>query len=172
MQCPLCQHLESKVVDSREARDSVRRRRECLGCGHRFTTFERIEFRLPVIVKKDGRRQPFSPEKLLAGLRLACRKRPVTPDHLDEVVTRVERALARRAEREVQTGEIGELALEELRQLDHVAYLRFASVYHAVRSPADFLAVLQPLLDAAPLTAADPLRATLPPVSATDDLLP
>lgn len=172
MQCPLCQHLESKVVDSREARDSVRRRRECLGCGHRFTTFERIEFRLPVIVKKDGRRQPFSPEKLLAGLRLACRKRPVTPDHLDEVVTRVERALARRAEREVQTGEIGELALEELRQLDHVAYLRFASVYHAVRSPADFLAVLQPLLDAAPLTATDTLRASTPPVSATDDLLP
>ena len=172
MQCPLCQHLESKVVDSREARDSVRRRRECLGCGHRFTTFERIEFRLPVIVKKDGRRQPFSPEKLLAGVRLACRKRPVTPDHLDEVVTRVERALARRAEREVQTGEIGELALEELRQLDHVAYLRFASVYHAVRSPADFLAVLQPLLDAAPLTATDTLRASTPPVSATDDLLP
>ena len=172
MQCPLCQHLESKVVDSREARDSVRRRRECLGCGHRFTTFERIEFRLPVIVKKDGRRQPFSPEKILAGLRLACRKRPVTPDHLDEVVTRVERALARRAEREVQTGEIGELALEELRQLDHVAYLRFASVYHAVRSPADFLAVLQPLLDAAPLPTADPLRAPIPPVSVTDDLLP
>ncbi len=172
MQCPLCQHLESKVVDSREARDSVRRRRECLGCGHRFTTFERIEFRLPVIVKKDGRRQPFSPEKLLAGLRLACRKRPVTPDHLDEVVTRVERALARRAEREVQTGEIGELALEELRQLDHVAYLRFASVYHAVRSPADFLAVLQPLLDAAPLPTADTLRAPIPPVSVTDDLLP
>ena len=172
MQCPLCQHLESKVVDSREARDSVRRRRECLGCGHRFTTFERIEFRLPVIVKKDGRRQPFSPEKLLAGLRLACRKRPVTPDHLDEVVTRVERALARRAEREVQTGEIGELALEELRQLDHVAYLRFASVYHAVRSPADFLAVLQPLLDAVPLPTADTLRAPIPPVSVTDDLLP
>ncbi len=172
MQCPICQHLESKVVDSREARDSVRRRRECLGCGHRFTTFERIEFRLPVIVKKDGRRQPFSPEKLLAGLRLACRKRPVTPEHLDEVVTRVERALARRADREVPTGEIGELALEELRQLDHVAYLRFASVYHAVRSPADFLTVLQPLLDAPPLVDADTTRVPVPVLPSTDDLLP
>ncbi len=149
MQCPACQHLESKVVDSREAHESVRRRRECLGCGQRFTTFERIDYRLPQVMKKDGRRQPFSPEKLLAGLRLACRKRPVGEEQLHEVVTRVERALSRRADREVPTGEIGELALAELRQLDHVAYLRFASVYHAVRSPEDFLGVLAPLLEAA-----------------------
>ncbi len=134
------------MVDSREARDSVRRRRECHECGYRFTTFERIEHRLPVIVKKDGRRQPFSAEKLLAGLRIASRKRPVTPEQLEEVVARVERELSRRADREVATGEVGALALEELRGLDHVAYLRFASVYHAVRSPEDLLAVLQPLL--------------------------
>jgi transcriptional repressor NrdR len=124
----------------------VRRRRECHECGYRFTTFERIEHRLPVIVKKDGRRQPFSAEKLVAGLRLACRKRPVTAEQLEEVVARVERELSRRADREVSTGEVGALALEELRGLDHVAYLRFASVYHAVRSPEDLLAVLQPLL--------------------------
>ena len=126
MQCPSCQHLESKVVDSREAGDSVRRRRECLACAQRFTTFERIEF--------------------LAGLRIACRKRPVTPDQLDEVVARVERELARRADREVPTEEVGALALAELRTLDHVAYLRFASVYHSVRTPEDFLAVIEPLL--------------------------
>lgn len=147
MQCLACQHEESKVVDSREARDSVRRRRECLACGHRFTTFERIEHRLPTIVKRDGRKQPFSADKLLAGLRLACRKRPVTEDQLQEVVARVERELARRADREVATAEIGVLALEELRALDHVAYLRFASVYHAVGSPEDFLAVMRPLLE-------------------------
>ena len=146
MQCPSCQHLESKVVDSREARDSVRRRRECLACAQRFTTFERIEFRLPVLVKRDGRKQPFSAEKLLAGLRIACRKRPVTIEHLDEVVARVERELSRRADREVPTEEVGALALAELRSLDHVAYLRFASVYHSVRTPQDFLAVLEPLL--------------------------
>jgi transcriptional repressor NrdR len=149
VQCPACQHLESKVVDSREAHESVRRRRECLACGQRFTTFERIDYRLPQVMKKDGRRQPFSADKLLAGLRLACRKRPVTEEQLQEVVTKVERALSRRADREVPTGEIGELALAELRQLDHVAYLRFASVYHAVRSPEDFLGVLAPLLEAA-----------------------
>ena len=145
MQCPACQHEESKVVDSRDAGDSIRRRRECLACGHRYTTFERIEFRLPVVLKKDGRRQPFSADKLVAGLRLACRKRPVTEEQLEDVVLRVERQLSARAE--VTTTEIGEIALQELRKLDHVAYLRFASVYHAVRSPEDFLEVMRPLLE-------------------------
>ena len=147
MECPACQHGESKVVDSRDAGDSIRRRRECLACGHRFTTFERIEFRLPMVVKRDGRRQPFDEEKLLAGLRLASRKRPVTEEQLVDVVQRVERQLSRRADREVTTAEIGELALGELRELDHVAYLRFASVYRAVESPEAFLAVVKPLLE-------------------------
>jgi transcriptional repressor NrdR len=147
VECPSCQHGESKVVDSRDAGDSIRRRRECLACSHRFTTFERIEFRLPVVVKRDGRKQPFDEEKLLAGLRLACRKRPVTADQLADVVQRVERQLSRRADREVGTSEIGEIALGELRNLDHVAYLRFASVYRAVESPEAFLAVIKPLLE-------------------------
>lgn len=147
MQCPACQHEESKVVDSRDAGDSIRRRRECLGCGHRYTTFERIEFRLPTVVKRDGRRQPFSHDKLLAGLRLACRKRPVSEEQLEDLVLHVERALSRRAGGEVTTEEVGRLALEELRDLDHVAYLRFASVYHAVGSPEDFLDVVRPLLE-------------------------
>lgn len=147
MLCPACQHEESKVVDSRDAGDSIRRRRECLACGHRYTTFERIEFRLPVVVKRDGRRQPFSHDKLLAGLRLACRKRPVTEEQLEELVLRVERQLSRRAGGEVGTDEVGSLALQELRGLDHVAYLRFASVYHAVGTPEDFLEVVRPLLE-------------------------
>lgn len=134
-------------MDSREAGDSVRRRRECLSCSFRFTTFERIEFRLPMVLKKDGRRQPFSREKLLAGLGLASRKRPIGEEQLEDVVLHVERQLSRRADREVTTGEIGQIALEELRKLDHVAYLRFASVYHAVRTPEDFLEVLRPLLE-------------------------
>lgn len=147
MECPDCGHAESRVVDSRESGDSIRRRRECLGCGYRYTTFERIEYRLPVVLKRDGRRQPFSPDKLLAGLRLACRKRPVTEDALRDVVQRVERELSRRPDREATTSEIGDLALAELRQLDLVAYIRFASVYRAFETPEDFLAVMKALLD-------------------------
>jgi transcriptional repressor NrdR len=114
---------------------------------HRFTTFERTEYRLPMVVKKDGRREPFDRDKLLDGLRLACRKRPISEESIDAAVARVERALSRRVEREVTTSEIGSLALEELRSLDTVAYIRFASVYQAMGSPEDFLAILRPLLE-------------------------
>ncbi len=151
MQCPVCDHPDSRVVDSRSvespAEPAVRRRRECEACGHRFTTFERIEFRLPTILKRDGRRQAFSRDKLLAGLRLACRKRPVTEDQLEDVVVRVEKELSRRADREVPTREVGDIALAALRGLDAVAYLRFASVYRAFEGPLDFLNVVGPLLD-------------------------
>ena len=134
-------------MDSRDAGEAIRRRRECEACTHRFTTFERIEFRLPVILKRDGRKQPFSREKLLAGLRLACRKRPVTEEQLEDVVVRVERELSRRADREVPTRELGDIALAALRELDAVASLRFASVYRAFEGPLDFLNVVGPLLD-------------------------
>lgn len=107
-----------------------------------------MEYRLPQVVKKDGRRQHFNRDKLLAGLRLACRKRPVTEDELDDAVGRVEAELARRGG-EVSTQQIGELALRELRQLDDVAYLRFASVYHEIERPSDFMEVLRPLLERA-----------------------
>ncbi len=147
MMCPSCQHEDTKVIDSRDAGDCTRRRRECLACGARFTTFERVEYRLPTVVKRDGRKQTFSRDKLLAGLELACRKRPVTPEQLDSLVSRVERELAKRPDREVPTSDIGTMALHELQALDHVAYLRFASVYHAVGSPEDFLDVLRPLLE-------------------------
>jgi transcriptional repressor NrdR len=146
MDCPSCQHTDTRVIDSREAVDSIRRRRECQACSFRFTTFERVEFRLPDVVKKSGQRQHFNRDKLLAGLRLACRKRPVSEEQLDAAVSRVERELARRTG-EVSTREVGDLALAELRQIDDVAYLRFASVYHEITTPADFLEVLRPLLD-------------------------
>ena len=146
MDCPSCQHGDTRVVDSREAVDSIRRRRECQNCEFRFTTFERVEFKLPDVVKRDGRRQHFNRDKLLAGLRLACRKRPVSEEQLDAACARVESELARRST-DVQTREIGDLALLELRKLDDVAYLRFASVYHEITSPHDFLEVLQPLLE-------------------------
>jgi transcriptional repressor NrdR len=147
VRCPSCQHDDLKVIDSRDSgNDAIRRRRECAACGHRFTTFERVEYRLPMVVKKDGRRQHFNRDKLLAGMRLACRKRPVTEDELDEAVSRVEAELSRRGG-EVQTGEIGELTLRALRTLDDVAYLRFASVYHEIQRPDDFMAVLRPLLE-------------------------
>ena len=135
----------------RPAESAVRRRRECEACNHRFTTFERIEFRLPTLLKRDGRKQPFSREKLLAGLRLACRKRPVTDDQLEELVVRVEKELSRRADREVPTSELGDIAMAALRELDAVAYLRFASVYRAFEGPLDFLNVVGPLLDGVPL---------------------
>lgn len=147
MMCPACQHEDTKVIDSRDAGDCTRRRRECLDCGARFTTFERVEFRLPTLVKRDGRRQVFLREKLLAGLRLACRKRPVTEEQLDSLITRVERELSKRPDRDLSTADLGAMALRELQALDHVAYLRFASVYHAVGSPEDFLEVLRPLLE-------------------------
>jgi transcriptional repressor NrdR len=146
MECPACQHEESRVVDSRESGGSIRRRRECLSCSHRFTTFERVEYRTPVVLKRDGRKQPFSGDKLLAGLRLACRKRPISDEQLEDVVSRVEQALSRRPDREVSTREIGDLALAELLRLDHVAYLRFASVYRAFDTAQDFLEVMKPLL--------------------------
>lgn len=146
MDCPSCDNADTRVVDSREAVDSIRRRRECQACAYRFTTFERVEFRLPDVVKKDGRRQHFNRDKLLAGLRLASRKRPVSEEQLDAAVARVERELAKRSG-EVTTQEVGDLALAELRQLDDVAYLRFASVYHEITTPADFLEVLRPLIE-------------------------
>lgn len=134
------------MVDSRDALEAIRRRRECEACAHRFTTFERVEYRLPAIVKRDGRKQPFSRDKLLAGLALACRKRPVSDEQLQDVVVRVERELSRRADREVPTSELGEIALAALKDLDAVAYLRFASVYRAFETPEDFRRVVDPLI--------------------------
>jgi transcriptional repressor NrdR len=144
MRCPFCGHLEDRVVDSREAQDgqATRRRRECLGCERRFTTYERTEESLPALVKKDGRREAFDRRKVLEGLRRACQKRPVSQERIDEMATRVERRLQETGEREVPSSLVGELVMEMLRAEDPVAYVRFASVYRDFRDVGEFTAAV------------------------------
>ena len=148
MRCPYCQHAESKVIDSRDAQDGevIRRRRECLNCGRRFTTRERIEEVLPLVVKKDGRREAFDREKLIAGLKKACQKRPVSMDAMERIVAEVERELQESGEKEVPASFIGERVMEALKNLDPVAYVRFASVYRSFRDVNEFMDELKGLL--------------------------
>ncbi|HXG41768.1 MAG TPA: transcriptional regulator NrdR [Dehalococcoidia bacterium] len=131
MECPFCGHPESRVMDSRPGPGGIRRRRECLACGRRFSTMERVELENVMVVKKDGRREPFSREKVLAGVRKACEKRPIPTGALEELVERVEREVYALSKAEVPTSYIGDLVMEELRRLDRIAYIRFASVYRA-----------------------------------------
>ena len=146
MRCPECQLDDSKVIDSRPGDDAIRRRRECLGCGARFTTHERIERRLPWVVKRDGRREPFLREKLLHGIALACRKRPVDAAQMEEVVRRVESGLEAVKDSEVPSSAVGQALMEELRRVDEVAYVRFASVYQAFDDAGQFADIIRPLL--------------------------
>lgn len=143
MRCPFCGHPASRVIDSRASEASIRRRRECEGCTRRFTTQERAELRLPMVVKKDGRRESFDREKVRQGFRVACRKRPVAAEDIDSAVDRVERALLECGEREVDSLEIGRLVQDALRALDPVAYLRFASVYQELESPEALLELVR-----------------------------
>ena len=147
MRCSKCGCREDKVIDSRGSREgsAIRRRRECLGCGHRFTTYEEIERRPLVVVKRDSRREPFSREKLLAGLSRACQKRPVSPEAIEDLAERVCNAINERYEGEVPGTEIGELVMEGLRELDAVAYVRFASVYRRFEEGTDFVQAVQKL---------------------------
>ncbi len=140
MKCPYCTHLGDKVVDSRESKegDVIRRRRECLECGRRFTSYERIDEIPYMVVKKDGRRERFERQKLMAGLLKACEKRPVRVSALDEVADALDAALQDKSEREITTEEIGAHVMEALRQLDKVAYVRFASVYRNFRDIDEF----------------------------------
>jgi transcriptional repressor NrdR len=140
MRCPFCSHLESKVIDSRvsTAGDVIRRRRECESCARRFTSRERVEDVLPVVVKKDGVRQPFDREKVLRGVRLACNKRPVPMDRIERFVDELERDLVESEAKEVASQEIGERIMKKLRELDEVAYVRFASVYRSFRDLDEF----------------------------------
>jgi transcriptional repressor NrdR len=148
MRCPYCGHLEDRVVDSREAQEgqATRRRRECLGCGRRFTTYERIEDVLPQVVKKDGRREAFDRRKIVAGLLRACQKRPVSRERIDELVSAVERRVQELGEREVPSHVVGEAVMERLRELDQVAYVRFASVYRAFTDVGEFMSELEGLV--------------------------
>jgi len=148
MRCPYCGHLEDRVVDSREAQEgqATRRRRECLGCARRFTTYERIEDVLPQVVKKDGRREAFDRAKIVEGVATACQKRPVSAEQIEALVEGVERQVQELGEREIRTTVIGEAVMQRLRRLDEVAYVRFASVYRAFRDVAEFMSELEGLV--------------------------
>ena len=131
MKCPACHHAETKVIDSRLSNDvnSIRRRRECLKCEKRFTTYEYIEEMPLMVIKRDSRRQPFDRKKIIAGLVKACEKRPVSVDKMEEIATEVERTIQKKYDREVESKDIGEIIMGILASLDEVAYVRFASVY-------------------------------------------
>ena len=148
MKCPFCNHLEDKVVDSRESKEggAIRRRRECLGCERRFTTYERIDEVPYMAVKKDGRREKFDRQKVLTGLLKACEKRPVGMGKLAEIVDEVESRLMESPERELSTTTIGELLMQRLRALDKIAYVRFASVYRDFQDEEAFFHELKTLM--------------------------
>jgi len=149
MRCPFCKRDDSKVLDSRESAEGTvtRRRRECLGCRKRFTTYERVEELMPAVVKKDGRREPYDREKLISGLQKAVEKRPVSMDQLEALVAEVEARVLERGEKEVPSSLVGEEVMRRLRALDQVAYVRFASVYRSFRDIEEFMDELKGLLD-------------------------
>jgi transcriptional repressor NrdR len=148
MKCPFCNHIEDKVVDSRESRegDAIRRRRQCLECKRRFTTYERIDEVPYMVIKKDGRREKFDRQKVLAGLLKACEKRPVGMGRLAELVDQVEARVTDSADREISTIEIGEMLMDALRDLDKIAYVRFASVYRDFQDEQAFFNELKNLM--------------------------
>ena len=149
MKCPFCAYLESKVVDSRPADEgaSIRRRRECLACHKRFTTYETMESLPLMVVKKDGSRQSFDRNKVMNGLIRACEKRPVSFSTMEEIVNEIEQTLQNEMEREVSSAEIGELVMERLKKVDEVSYVRFASVYRQFKDINTFLDELNKLLE-------------------------
>ncbi|MGD8396625.1 MAG: transcriptional regulator NrdR [Candidatus Eiseniibacteriota bacterium] len=149
MRCPACEHDGDKVVDSRSVQDgnAIRRRRECLQCGHRFTTYESIWAESVFVIKQDGRREPFDRDKVLRGVRRATEKRPVPASQVEELVNRVQAHCAKGGLSEITSAEIGDLIMQELRRLDEVAYVRFASVYRRFKDPAEFMDELKSLLN-------------------------
>ncbi|UCC40334.1 MAG: transcriptional regulator NrdR [Candidatus Aminicenantes bacterium] len=148
MKCPYCEHSESKVIDSRESKNGfcIRRRRECLSCAKRFTTYEKIEEIPFMVVKKDGSRQPFDSQKLLRGLLKACEKRPVSVAKLEEIVEEIENKLQESPDKEMKAAEIGQFVVRKLKRLDKVAYVRFASVYREFKDVLEFKEELETLL--------------------------
>ncbi|HAR48931.1 hypothetical protein ER57_00080 [Smithella sp. SCADC] len=148
MKCPFCGHTENKVIDSRISKDgkAVRRRRECLGCAKRFTTYEYVEDVLPMVVKKDGRREQFDRQKILNGIKKACEKRPISMESIDKIVENVEQACQEMQLEEISSTVIGEKIMNELKNFDGVAYVRFASVYRQFRDVGEFMSELKDLL--------------------------
>lgn len=149
MKCPFCAFLEDKVIDSRLSQDgsTTRRRRECLSCAKRFTTYERVEEALPLVVKKDGRRETFDRTKIFNGIMKACEKRPVSLEDIEKSVNRLEMRFLDAGEREIPSSSLGEAVMEELKGLDEVAYVRFASVYREFRDINEFMKELKDLLE-------------------------
>ncbi|MBI5694480.1 MAG: transcriptional repressor NrdR [Nitrospirae bacterium] len=150
MKCPFCGHIEDKVVDSRLSTDgeAIRRRRECEGCNRRFTSYERVEEIMPMVVKKDGRREPFDRQKVLSGLKKACEKRPISMATLESAADEIEKRLLDGAEKEIASRQIGEEIMKRLHELDEVAYVRFASVYREFKDINEFMKELKDLLSA------------------------
>ena len=148
MKCPNCSNVENKVIDSRTNRegDMTRRRRECLSCGDRFTTYERIEQSPLLVIKKDGRREDFNPSKILEGIQKACQKRPVSLDQMEALVNKIEKFFQDSGDKEISAVSVGEKIVQELYQLDSVAYVRFASVYRDFKDVNEFMAELQDIL--------------------------
>ena len=147
MKCPFCQADEDKVVDSRGSRDNkaIRRRRECSSCGQRFTTYEYVETTPLTIVKSNGVREPFDRQKILAGIKMACTKRPISAEAIEQMVVQIENQLQNTAEGEISSKLIGELAMKQLHQVDEVAYIRFASVYRKFKEVKEFLSEISVL---------------------------
>jgi transcriptional repressor NrdR len=150
MRCPFCQAIEDKVVDTRPSDNEqvIRRRRECSSCGRRFTTYERVDEILPMVVKKDGRREPYDRAKIMSGLKKACSKRAVSLEAIERAIDRIERELQDAGDREIPSSRIGDAVMAALRNMDDVAYVRFASVYRSFRDVADLMDELKLLVDA------------------------
>jgi transcriptional repressor NrdR len=148
MKCPFCHETENRVIDSRLSKDSnmIRRRRECERCSRRFTTYERVEEMMPLVVKKDGRRESYDRLKIINGLKRACEKRPVSINTIETITDRIERALQERGEKEIPSSVIGETLMRELHDTDPVAYVRFASVYRSFKDISEFMVELEELL--------------------------
>ncbi len=153
MKCPFCSHIQDRVVDSRESKegDAIRRRRQCLACERRFTTYERIDEVPYMVIKKDGRREKFDRQKVLTGLLKACEKRPIGMGRLSEIVDEVESKVADSPDRELSTTEIGEFLMEQLRNLDKIAYVRFASVYRDFQDEQAFVNEIRKLAPQKPV---------------------
>jgi len=149
MKCPFCAEINNKVIDSRLGKDGrmIRRRRECLNCKKRFTTYEKVEAVLPMVVKKDGRREPFNNEKIRAGIQMACQKRPISINKIDDFVDSLAQEFQEIGNREINSYEIGERVIERLKRWDDVAYVRFSSVYRQFKDINEFMTELKDLLD-------------------------
>jgi transcriptional repressor NrdR len=149
MKCPYCKNIEDKVIDSRMSGDglNIRRRRECLKCGKRFTTYEYVEKALLMVVKRDGTRKQFDREKIKTGILKACEKRPISMDKIDQMVEEIEREIQKKSDKEVKSTDIGNIVMEKLYELDEVAYVRFASVYRRFKDVSHFMTELKKFLE-------------------------